>query len=499
MKSPKKVVFRNNNNISKGNESSTLETYHEKLDLDDSIYEHFIEELTITKFKQFSYYCKEKEIENLKHDMKLKKIHFFQIMKNVFPGIPEFYPLYEKIFNRFKLLKCKVIYNPLYDNYFLNGIYSNEEIDIYEISCALACFIKCFFFEKMRILFDLSDIDEDGFINQSEVKKMIYTINYIFNREQNSIGTESNITYLSLASIKAKKSYELIMGHPGNLSKIIEKEKYISFDNFISAVQNVYDYKYSLMPLFISLKTSLNINRNEKELEINKNNFNDYSRILKEVFSGYKKRGDIGVSNFDFKNNLELEKKKKKIIIKNDNNMNNTQIKTGNMIINSQQYTNLGTLSNNNNSSIFGNSSIKNDSGINLKKNQNFRYNVYYNKICGLEVFPAKFKEVEKDYNINNKVRKTKSLLKENKKNATNQGYMNLVEILDEINFLINKQKLMNSEATELAKDWKEIEEDRNKYYEKTKDPHVMIRISSLRPYIFDDIFQKKLHGSGSQ
>lgn len=48
--------------------------------------------------------------------------------------------------------------------------------------------------------------------------------------------------------------------------------------------------------------------------------------------------------------------------------MNNTQIKTGNMIINSQQYTNLGTLSNNNNSSIFGNSSIKNDSGINLKK-----------------------------------------------------------------------------------------------------------------------------------
>jgi hypothetical protein len=420
-------------------------------------------------------------------------------MKNVFPGIPEFYPLYEKIFNRFKLLKCKVIYNPLYDNYFLNGIYSNEEIDIYEISCALACFIKCFFFEKMRILFDLSDIDEDGFINQSEVKKMIYTINYIFNREQNSIGTESNITYLSLASIKAKKSYELIMGHPGNLSKIIEKEKYISFDNFISAVQNVYDYKYSLMPLFISLKTSLNINRNEKELEINKNNFNDYSRILKEVFSGYKKRGDIGVSNFDFKNNLELEKKKKKIIIKNDNNMNNTQIKTGNMIINSQQYTNLGTLSNNNNSSIFGNSSIKNDSGINLKKNQNCRYNVYYNKICGLEVFPAKFKEVEKDYNINNKVRKTKSLFKENKKNATNQGYMNLVEILDEINFLINKQKLMNSEATELAKDWKEIEEDRNKYYEKTKDPHVMIRISSLRPYIFDDIFQKKLHGSGSQ
>ena len=272
----KKVIYRNDYNLSKVNDSSTLETYRDKNDLDDSIYEQFIEQLTITKFNQFSFYCKEKEIDNVKHDMKIKKFQFFNIMKNVFPNSAEFLPLYEKIFNRFKLLKCKIIYDPLNDNYFVNSIYSNEEIDIYEISCALACFIKCFFFQKLKILFDLSDTDEDGFINEKELKKMIYTINYIFSREENSIGTESTITYLSLASIKAKKAFELIMGHPGNLSLVIQKEKYINYNNFLSAVQKIYNYKYSLIPLFISFKASLNIKRNEKELEVNTNIFNDY-------------------------------------------------------------------------------------------------------------------------------------------------------------------------------------------------------------------------------
>ena len=83
----KKPVYQNNiSNISKINESSTIETLPKKAELDDSLYEHFLEKLTISKFNQFSRYCKEKEIENLKHDMKLRKSQFMQIMKNVFPG-----------------------------------------------------------------------------------------------------------------------------------------------------------------------------------------------------------------------------------------------------------------------------------------------------------------------------------------------------------------------------------------------------------------------------
>ena len=166
------------------------------------------------------------------------------------------------------------------------------------------------------------------------------------------------------------------------------------------------------------------------------------------------------------------------------------------------RYSSVGNISyTNNNSSIIGNISSQNietnNNNISLKKNKplNMRYNVYYNKICGLEVFPAKFKEVEKDYKetINsNKIKRAKT--KDNKKNIS-QGYMNMVEILEEISFLINKQKRINSEGIELAKDWKEIKEENEKYYEKIKDPNVMISVTSLKPYIFEDIFQKKLHG----
>ena len=100
----KKAVCRNHIN-GLINESSTMETLQEmnpKFDIEDLIYDDFIEKLTISKYKEFSSYCKEKEIENLKHDMKLKKTQFIQIMKSVFPGHVEFYPLFEQIFNRFK-------------------------------------------------------------------------------------------------------------------------------------------------------------------------------------------------------------------------------------------------------------------------------------------------------------------------------------------------------------------------------------------------------------
>ena len=69
-----------------------------------------------------------------------------------------------------------------------------------------------------------------------------------------------------------------------------------------------------------------------------------------------------------------------------------------------------------------------------------------------------------------------------------------MVEILDEIAFLINKQKTLNSEGFGLENDWKEIKEENAKFYEKVQEPNVMISVNSLKPYIFEDIFQKKLH-----
>ena len=487
----KKAVCRNHIN-GLINESSTMETLQEmnpKFDIEDLIYDDFIEKLTISKYKEFSSYCKEKEIENLKHDMKLKKTQFIQIMKSVFPGHVEFYPLFEQIFNRFKLLKCNIIYNQKNDNYFINNIFSNEEIDIYEINAALACFIKCFFFEKLELLFDLADTDEDGFINGGEVKKLIYTLNYLFSREDNSLKVESTVALLSLASIKAKKSYDLIMRHPGNLSYVLQEEKYINFNHFMSAVKKVYNYKYSLLPLFISLKYSLNLNRNEKELELRKNNFYDYSKISNEVVSIYKKEGDIGKSNYDFKKNLEQEKKN--VII------NKTKTKTSY----NQQYPNY--ITNNNIGKSTRNPKVLSTS---YDYHKNNRYTINYNKICGLEVFPGKLKikerEKEKEKEKIGAFSPIRSITKplsiksvnfQDKKGNTN-GYMTLVEILEEINYLINKQKKIDAGGEELSKVWIETRDENEKNVNKLSEPFPPTTIDSLKPYIFDDIFQKKLH-----
>ena len=486
----KKEFFRNNLGLI--NDSSTMETLQEmnpKFEIEDSIYDQFIEKLTISKFKEFSFFCKEKEIENLKHDMKLKKSQFIQIMKSVFPGRTDFFPLFEQIFNRFKLLKCKIIYNPKNDNYFINNIYSNEEIDIFEINCALACFIKCFFFEKLKILFDLTDIDEDGFINVNEVKKLIFTLNYIFCREDNSLKIDSTLALLSLASIKAKKSYDLIMRHPGNLSYVLMEEKYINFNHFISAVKRVYNYKYSLMPLFISLKYSLALNRTEKELELKKNNFNDYSKISNDIVSLYKKEGDIGRSNFDFKKNLEVDK--------SNNTINYNTIKASNNIARKQYVNNISK-------NFIGKVNKPNKlykSHLNVEKE--YKYDINYNKICGLEVYPGKLKIKEKEkenmsiFNQNSISRSPfnmKSITIHDNKKGNAPGYMTLVEILEEINSLINKHKKIDAGGEELSNIWIDTKTENEKAVNRLSEPLPPTNIESLQPYIFDEIFQKKLH-----
>ena len=104
----------------------------------------------------------------------------------------------------------------------------------------------------------------------------------------------------------------MIMKHPGNLSNIIQEEKYINFNQFLSAVEKVYQYKFILMPLFISLKKALSTTRGEKELEIKYERFGEYGKISNDIVSELKKEGEYGTSILDFKKNLELIKKANK-------------------------------------------------------------------------------------------------------------------------------------------------------------------------------------------
>ena len=132
-----------------------------------------------------------------------------------------------------------------------------------------------------------------------------------------------------------------------------------------------------------------------------------------------------------------------------------------------------------------------------LLRKQN-RYIINYNKICGLEVYPGQIRLVKRNNCVTQNINKiqrhkfrmlTKSV---DYRRAAKEGYMTVAEILEEMNNLINRQKKMDVEE-EFYNIHNETEKENEKVANKLKEPFPPINIGSLRPYIFDEIFQKKL------
>ena len=60
--------------------------------------------------------------------------------------------------------------------------------------------------------------------------------------------------------------------------------------------------------------------------------------------------------------------------------------------------------------------------------------------------------------------------------------------------FDLNKHKKIDAGGEELNKIWKETKDENEVAANKLSEPFPPTTIDSLKPYIFDDIFQKKLH-----
>ena len=455
LKTKEENILNNNNKplaTTSSNFYSTEDTFYKQI-LPDEIYEEFIEILTIEKLHEFFECTKQKEMENLKHTMKLKKNQFIQIMKIVFIANNEnFNLLYEFIFNRFKIFKAelKSTSHKNSDQFYISKIYSDDEIDIFEINLALTMFIKCNFETKLRLLFEITDSDDDGFINEEELKKLIFTLNYMFCDEENSFGVESTILKQSLISIKIKDSLDKLMKFPGELEKIFDVQIYIEFNTFYNALKKIDNFKYSIIPVYINMKKSLNKKKYEKEIEMKYRLFTDFSTINNEIMSNFKGKYRIGKTFYDFKKNLNTISSKfsdsKKLFF---NSMKSSTIKKKrtNKIRFSQKLLSKKSSNSFNNNELFNSARdfyLPEDTFI-----------IRYNQICGLETYAAIIKMIEK--NISKRTILTQNKEKDYQKifgkNVMNKlfpeyyrenisGYMTLNEILYEINILLNKHKI---------------------------------------------------------
>jgi hypothetical protein len=397
--------------------------------------------------------------------MKMKKNAFLNIMRVCFPEEDYFDPLFEQIFNRFKIVKAELHCPNKKDNYFLSGFFSEDEIDMYEICCALACFVKCDFEQKIKLLFDITDIDDDGFINQKEVKKLIFTINILFSDERKNHNNDSTIAAQSIASIHSMEIIKKIMGFPGQLGKTLHDEKYINFQQFLESFTQLYNYKYDIIPLFVNLKKSLFVKKKEKEFELKYRNLNDYTEISNDIISNLKndKMNFIGNSNIDFKKRLERIKKKNR---------------------NKQSLITSVNTSNNIKKSILSNIFItrkKSEISDNVKSKDDITYTINSNDICGLEALPGKIKLTDIPKNDNQKPNLIHEYIKRNfisklssSVNTERRGYMNLNEVLSEIQTISNKHKAAEQipeQMLAIEKEVKEIAAD-TAFYLKDRNPN---------------------------
>ena len=237
----------------------------------------------------------------------------------------QFKIIFNLIFERFRKIKCLLKNDKKI--FYLIGMEPENFIETYKVVCFLTILIKCRYIDKIQILFELTDQDEDGFLNKNEIKQMITTTNLMLSDECNLIETNSAILSQSLANIKIKGIINSLLFDPGKLNKYLEIDKYVNFDTFYKCLIKIIDYKYTVIPCFINMKNVLYRKRVEKIVQINNKFKKEFFRASSALISEkpknpYRKH----LRNFSANNLNRIIKNVKEKPKKNQLNENNNKI-----------------------------------------------------------------------------------------------------------------------------------------------------------------------------
>ena len=146
------------------------------------IFKCFREMITIEKIRNFHSECINYQKENhiKENTIKISKHTFMEVFQKIFSLEKKYIEVYELFYKRFKNNKCIFKTEKNKENCTLCDIISTGDIDIYNIEIPLIVFYKCDFFKKIKIIFEITDYDDDGLISENEIKKIIFTINNLF-------------------------------------------------------------------------------------------------------------------------------------------------------------------------------------------------------------------------------------------------------------------------------------------------------------------------------
>jgi len=248
----------------------------------------------------------------------------------------DFQYIFDLIFNRFQKIKCILKNNKTV--FYLTDMVHKKLIETYVIVCFLTILIKFRIIDKIKLLFNLSDTDDDGLLNKAQIKLMITTINFLF-CENNENNISSSIISQSLMNIFVKNKINKLMNEPGNLGIILQTEKYVNFYTFFNCLEKIPNYKYEIIPCFINIKKCLYNQRKEKMIEIKNKNKKEFVRVssalsntrpkghyqlfkrslsaqMEKIIKNVKiKKTDEDIDYYNFNNNLNSELIKKKNLL----------------------------------------------------------------------------------------------------------------------------------------------------------------------------------------
>lgn len=403
----------------------------------DYVYSEFTNRLTIDIIKALN-----KNSIQIAKSMRITKTQMKSLFTDLFGYFPMFPMLFEQIFNRFRKAKCNVFNNQ--SAYFIRTITVDDEIDVYELCCALITFVKCEFQQKIGLLFQLSDLDDDGYINEEELKKMIRTNLILFSSNTNSIETNSTILNQSLAFLDANSIIDMLLTYPGELSNVFLRERCISFDLFDERLSLIPGHKTKLFPFYVNFKECLCTQPTEAIISLKKNNLREYFSISNNII--------LPLSPTDKANairppNMQIKIVKRKVYplkFKKDSERtkNNSSLKDSIKSTTQKR-------------DFINDKCNANDVDSKTNYNQLKEFRVSYLKIKNLEAKPGRFHLIgSRNSSLPTIIQKKKSCLKKKK-----SDYKNVNELISEINLVSNINRKQDNSSIEMNKIEKKVDE----------------------------------------
>ena len=277
-------------------------------------------QMSITPDKISSFFDQgimQNEKSNSKDFTKLNKADFFLIFNSLFSkglnNVGELNQIYFLIFQRLKERKCVFKINSPFSskNYALADITSTEKIEIYIVQLFLSAIMITNYKNKLESMFNVTDTDNDKLINEDEIKKLVITTNKLFYEDSKEKFSKSSLIQQAIANFKANKALSKLLYGKSDLKKILEKEKYINFEQFYERLIMLDNYMYDIIPMFINIKKFLSNKQEEIEMYVDDKCKKDFVDISYELINKNNLISNVSPRNY-MKQFFDKKKKVKK-------------------------------------------------------------------------------------------------------------------------------------------------------------------------------------------